>query len=93
VLSQHSKGRTSALTGSPLGIFVLALDTTCRIPLPAGRESTGKQMNQAAASLVRIMEDYESYRYGESLSLTILYPDIFGNIILRHLMRANLQGM
>jgi hypothetical protein len=50
-------------------------------------------MNQAAASLVRIMEDYESYRYGESFSLSILYPDIFGNIILRHLMRANLQGM
>ena len=56
VLSQHSKGRTNALTGSSLGIFLLALDTTCRIPLRTGRESTGKQMNQAAASLVRIME-------------------------------------
>jgi hypothetical protein len=38
-----------------LGVFVLALDTTCLIPLPAGRESTGKQM-KAAASLVRMVE-------------------------------------
>jgi hypothetical protein len=55
------------------------------------RESTGTQMNQAAASLVSIMEDYESFRYGESLSLYLFFIQIFfGNIILRHLMRANL---
>ena len=45
------------------------------IPLPAGG-ATGKQMNEAAASLVRIMEGYESYWRGESLSLSIFYPDI-----------------
>jgi len=48
-------------------------------------------MNEAAASLVRIMEGYESYRRGESLSLSIFLIQIFlGNIILRHLMRMNL---
>jgi hypothetical protein len=73
-----------------LGVFVLTLDTTCWIPLPAGRESTGKQMNEAAASLVRIMEGYESYRRGESLSLSIFIQIFLGNIILRYLMRANL---
>src|SRR6059058_2175701 len=29
-----------------LGVFVLAIDTTCLIPLSAGRESTGKQMKR-----------------------------------------------
>src|SRR5260370_30818637 len=42
----------------------------------AGGGATGKQMNEAAASLVRIMEGYESYWRGESLSLSIFHPDI-----------------
>ena len=46
-------------------------------------------MNEAAASLVRIMEGYESYRRGESLSLSIFIQIFLGNIILRYLMRAN----
>jgi hypothetical protein len=50
---------------------VLALATTFLIPLPVFRESTGKQMNQAAAWLVMIMQGYESYRRGQSLSLAI----------------------
>jgi hypothetical protein len=59
-----------------LGVFVLALDTTFLIPLPVVRESTGKQMNQAAAPLVRIMAGYESDRRGQSLSLSISQTDI-----------------
>jgi hypothetical protein len=56
---------------------VLALATTFLIALPVFRESTGKQMNQAAAWLVMIMEGYESYRRGQSLSLAIsLYQGV-----------------
>jgi len=33
-------------------------------------------MNEAAASLVRIMEGFESYWRGESLSPSIFHPDI-----------------
>ena len=79
-----SKGGTSALTGySSVSEFSFALDTTYWIPLPAGRESTGKQMNEAAA-----MEGYESL---PRASQSLFFIQIFlGNIILRYLMRANL---
>jgi hypothetical protein len=79
-----SKGGTSALTGySSVSEFSFALDTTYWIPLPAGRESTGKQVNEAAA-----MEGYESL---QRASQSLFFIQIFlGNIILRYLMRSNL---
>jgi hypothetical protein len=40
-------------------------------------------------SLIGTAEEYELYGRGESRSLTILHLDFAGNIILRHLMRAN----
>ena len=36
------------------------------------------------------MEGYESYRRGESLSLSIFIQIFLGNIILRYLIRTNL---
>jgi hypothetical protein len=72
VFSSISKGNEGAHSILRcLGVFVLALATTFLIPLPVFRESTGKQMNQAAAWLVMIMQGYESYRRGQSLSLAI----------------------
>jgi hypothetical protein len=62
---------------------------TCWIPLRAGRVSTGKQMNEGAASLVKIMGGCESY-CAERTYHSLFFIQIFlGNIILWHLMRAN----
>ena len=79
-----SNGGTSALTGySPVSEFSFTLDHLLD-SFASCRESTGKQMNEAAA-----MERYESYTRGESFSLSIFYQIFLGNIMLRYLMRAN----
>ena len=73
-----------------LGVYFLALDTTRWIPLPAVRGSTGKQMNEAAASLVQDYGKDTNLTGAARASHSLFFIQIFlGNIILRYLMRVN----
>lgn len=71
-----------------LGVFVLALDTTYWIPLPGGRESTGKQ-TRPRPRWSGLWKD-TNLTGAERASCSLFFIQIFlGNIILRYLMRAN----